>query len=144
MAAESEETVEMPVSANPNKREFFVYQFNLGGYPFYVGIGRSKRALDRVRYVRSLLIPKNASKLARSSLSVRVMAELLLLGKGKDIRLSCKPSGLTRRQACALERVIIDRLVRKGILLTNWQYNPHRHSDVNRAVAAMLSKTRTL
>jgi hypothetical protein len=39
---------------NPLKRDFYVYQFAVDGYPFYVGIGRSERGTDRLRYVRSL------------------------------------------------------------------------------------------
>src|SRR6185312_714723 len=29
---------DMPVATNPHKRDFFVYQFAVDGYPFYVGI----------------------------------------------------------------------------------------------------------
>jgi hypothetical protein len=43
---------------------------------------------------------------------------------------------LTREQALSLEKKVIARLIRKGYLLTNWQYNPFRHQDANRAVRA--------
>lgn len=33
----------MPVSANEHKQDFFVYQFAVDGYPFYVGLGRDQR-----------------------------------------------------------------------------------------------------
>ncbi len=128
----------MPVSANPLKRNFFVYQFNVDGYPFYVGIGRSKRASDRMRYVRSLLTARNTAKLAKSSLSVRVMAALVK--RKKNISLSCTRRPLTRRQALHLEQRAIARLIRKGFLLTNWQHNPLRHQDVRKAIRAILSK----
>ncbi|MGY4215960.1 hypothetical protein ACVMFB_002459 [Bradyrhizobium sp. USDA 4522] len=58
--------------ANPSKRDFYVYTFHVDGYPFYVGIGRDRRASDRLRYVRSLA----PEKLKKKSLSVRVMAAL--------------------------------------------------------------------
>jgi hypothetical protein len=67
----------VPAPAHPRKREFYVYQFEVKGYPFYVGIGRDRRDSDRIRYVRSLLTPKNRSKLKHSSLNVRVMAQFI-------------------------------------------------------------------
>jgi hypothetical protein len=130
----------MPVSANPNKRDFFVYQFKVEGYPFYVGIGRDRRASDRLRYVRSLMVPHNAAKLSRRSLSVRVMA--VLLRRGAVIKLSCTRLPMNRQQALATERRRIERLVAAGFLLTNWQHNPRRHNNVEKAVRAILSKTR--
>ena len=112
----------MPPPANSRRRDYFVYQFKAGGYPFYVGIGHSERASDRLRYVRSLMVPKNADKLAEKSLSVRVMAGLL---KWKvEITYSCTRRPMNRRQALDIERRIIDRLVAAGFLLTNWQHNP--------------------
>ena len=128
----------MPAPGNPRKRDFFVYQFRTGGYPFYVGIGRAKRASDRLRYVRSLMMPENVSKLASKSLSVRVMAALLW--NKKKITYSCTQRPLTRSQALALERLTIARMVRKGVLLTNWQHNPSRHLDVKRALRAILAR----
>jgi hypothetical protein len=130
----------MPVSANPHKREFFVYQFKVDGYPFYVGIGRSSRASDRLRYVRSLMVPHNAAKLAKKSLSVRVMAALLR--RHAPIKLSCTRLPMNRRQALAIERRNIERLVAAGFLLVNWQHNPRRHDNVAKAVRAILCKTR--
>jgi hypothetical protein len=90
-----------------------------GRYPFYVGIGRAERASDRLRYVKSLMVPGNAAKLARESLSVRVMASLLR--RGVEIRLSCTRRPMNRREALDLERRTIARLVAAGFLLTNWQ-----------------------
>jgi hypothetical protein len=130
----------MPVSANPNKRDFFVYQFAVEGYPFYVGIGRDRRASDRLRYVRSLMVPHNSAKLLKKSLSVRVM--VALIRRRAAIRLSSTYVPMNQRQALAMEKRKIDRLVTAGFLLTNWQHNPRRHNSVAKAVRAILSKTR--
>ena len=128
----------MPAPANPHKRDFFVYQFKVGTYPFYVGIGRAKRATDRLRYVQSLMVPKHAAKLAKKRLSVRVMAALLR--RKIKIRLSRTNQPMNRRQALERERTEISRLVARGFLLTNWQHNPFRHNDVRRAVKAILTQ----
>jgi hypothetical protein len=128
----------MAVTTNSLRRDFYVYQFKVDGYPFYVGIGRSQRGPDRLRYVRSLLTPRNAAKLAKSSLSVRVMA--VLLRRKKEIAYSCTRRPMTRRAALAVERKRIAQLITNGFLLTNWQGNPHRHRDVNTAVRAILVK----
>jgi hypothetical protein len=130
----------MPVLANPYRRDFFVYRFAVDGYPFYVGIGRSSRASDRLRYVSSLMMPHNAGKLATRSLSVRVMAALLR--RGAVIKLSSTRLPMDRRQALAIERKNIERLVAAGFLLTNWQHNPRRHNSVTKAVRAIMSKKR--
>jgi hypothetical protein len=87
----------MPVAANPHKRDFYVYQFKVDGYPFYVGIGRDRRASDRLRYVRSLMVPHNAAKLAKKSFSVRVMAALLR--RNAPIKVSCTRLPMNRKQA---------------------------------------------
>ena len=128
----------MPAAAHPQRRDFYVYQFEVAGYPFYVGIGRDKRGSDRLRYVRSL----SAAKLAKKSLSVRVMAALE--ERGKVIDYSQTRPNLDRRGALALEKKRIARLIRQGFLLTNWQHNRHRHNDTDKAVKAILLKVRTI
>jgi hypothetical protein len=128
----------VPVPANPLKREFFVYQFKVDGNPFYVGIGRDKRASDRERYVRSLLTSLNSAKRAGSSLSVRVIAAMIK--RKKKLVLSCTRKPLTRAQALKLEQQVIARLLRAGFQLTNWQHNPCRHQNERQAVRAILSK----
>src|SRR5262245_16084624 len=110
----------MPVSANPHKRDFFVYQFAVDSYPFYVGIGQDKRASDRLRYVRSMMTPRNSAQLVKKSLSVRVMAALLR--RGATIKLSFTRLPMNRRQALTMERRKIERLVAASFLLTNWQH----------------------
>ena len=117
----------MPVSRHPNNRDFF-------------DIGRDKRASDRQRYVGSLMVRKNAAKLAKKSLSVRVMA--VLLRRGASIRLSCSRAPMNRAQAIDRERRTIERLVAAGFLLTNFQHNPHRHKNAGTAVRAILSGKR--
>jgi hypothetical protein len=101
--------LKMPVAANPLKRDFYVYQFEVDGYPFYIGIGRSTRADDRLRYVRSL----SKAKLAKKCLSVRVMAAL---DQHKDIKLRKPMQHLTRRQALDQEQRRMARLIKKGFL----------------------------
>lgn len=123
----------MPAAINPLNRDFYVYQFSVDGYPFYVGIGRSQRGPDRLRYVRSL----SPVKLKMKSLSVRTMSAL---DKRATIKYSCTRRPLTRREALDLEKETIERLIRKGYLLTNWQHNPHRHKDTDTAVNAILRK----
>lgn len=132
----------MPVSANPRKQEFYVYQFKVNDYPFYVGIGRSRRGPDRMRYVRSLLTPQNRARLERSSLCVRVIAKLIQKNKGKKLVYSQTRRPLTRAQALELEKKLIARLIRQGYLLTNWQHNPFRHQDADLAVTAILAGRR--
>ncbi|MCP1834164.1 hypothetical protein J2R76_002501 [Bradyrhizobium sp. USDA 4532] len=126
----------MPVAANPLKRDYFVYTFHVDGYPFYVGIGRDRRASDRLRYVRSL----TPEKLKKKSLSVRVMAAL----DGRAcIEYSCTKMPLNRTQALALEKMTIEEFIREGYLLTNWQHNPFRHNDTDKAVRAIRRKMLT-
>jgi len=126
----------MPVAANPRRRDYYVYQFKVDSYPFYVGIGRDKRGPDRLRYVRSLLTPRNRAKLQRSCLQVRVIAELLR--ERKDIRYSQTRKPLTRAGALEREKKDIARLIRQGFRLTNRQQNPYRHLDAGRAVRTIL------
>jgi hypothetical protein len=123
----------MPVAANPLRRDFYVYTFHVEGYPFDVGIGRDRRASDRLRYIRSL----TPAKLKGKSLSVRVMA---VLDRRACIEYSCTRKPLNRAQALELERETIARLVRKGYQLTNWQHNPFRHNDTDKAVRAIRRK----
>jgi hypothetical protein len=52
----------MPTAKDPMAHEWFVYQFEVKGVPFYVGIGRSDRALDRVRWVCSQIKRELAGK----------------------------------------------------------------------------------
>jgi hypothetical protein len=66
------------------------------------------------------------------------MAELI--ERKREPACSYIREGLTRPEALAHERGELARLLALGYLLTNWQYNAHRHRDVRRAVDAILSK----
>jgi hypothetical protein len=128
----------MPLPADPNKPEFYVYHFEITGYPFYVGIGRAGRALYRNGYVRSLFTPKNAQKLSQSSLSIRVMAALIRREREPELKLIFE--NLTRAKALELERREIKRLLVAGYVLANRQQNPFwRERDEDGIVAAILS-----
>jgi hypothetical protein len=128
----------MPAPANPLARDVYVYQFKVDGYPFYVGIGRSKRGPDRERYVRSLLSSRNATKLAKSTLHVRIIAALIQ--RNKTVEYSRTRRLMTRDEALTLERKKIAELIRNGFFLTNWRRNPHRHKDLHKALRVILSK----
>ena len=86
------------------------------------------------------MVPKNRAKLARKSLSVRVMAALSERNVG--VLPSRANSHINRRRALVLEKEQIASLLAKGFMLTNWQHNPYRHKDPSRAVQAILSKKR--
>jgi hypothetical protein len=128
----------MPAAAHPNRRDFFVYTFKLDGYPFYVGVGRDKRASDRIRFIKNLMA-NNPEKL--KSLSDRVIAALLDMGKTPTYSQTHTP--MNRRQALEAEEAEIARLVARGFLLTNWYGNDRHHKDVRKAVRAILNKTRS-
>jgi hypothetical protein len=132
----------MPVAAHPRRREYYLYWFKVDSYPFYVGVGRAKRGPDRLRYVRSLLTPHNRAKLGRKSLCVRVLAELVQ--RHERIEYSQTRRRFTRTRALKLEKRLIDKLIRGGYLLTNWQYNPFRHRDADIAVKAIVTGRRVL
>lgn len=66
--------------ANPTAREFYVYAFVANGYPFYIGIGRSARATDRLRYVRYLVERERLGKPVKWVASSRVIAQLMRRG----------------------------------------------------------------
>jgi len=131
----------MPLAANPQLHEFYVYQYLWDDYPFYVGIGRAARGPDRVRYAKSLMRSKNSNKLKQSSLCVRVIARLVRKQEAK-IRFRKVADQMTRSEALALEKKKIEGLVRNRYLLTNWQYNPHRHRNVEKAVDAIFRNIR--
>jgi hypothetical protein len=123
----------VPAPANPSLPEFCVYQFEAGGYPFYIGIGRAKRADDRLRYVRSL----SADTIAKKSLSVRVMAALLK--RNDEIELVYLHRGLVRSDALIEERKEIARLIARGFMLTNRQHNRSGSIDAKRILEAIIS-----
>jgi hypothetical protein len=63
-----------------------------------------------------------------------------LLERNKQIRCSVTRRPLNRLQALELERRTIERLLRKGFHLTNWQQNPFRHQDDRKAGREILAR----
>ena len=127
----------MPGPANPSGNDFYVYWFKVDGYPFYVGRGRAGRGPMREQYVKNIMRPENAEKRARADLCVRVYAELLDRGIKPDYFAT---DTMTLPEAKALEQQEIAQLVAQGVLLTNRAYNPRRPKDLDKAMAAILSK----
>jgi hypothetical protein len=115
----------MPRAADPNKLEFYVYRLQVGNAPFYVGIGRDKRASDRVPHVRRMMRRQRAGERVKWTLSTRVIRQLLR--KDLEPRIVYLPKLGSRKAALVRERVEITRLVRRGTLLANVQHNPNRN-----------------
>jgi len=88
---------------------------------FYIGMGRSARASDRIRYVRYLMKREASGKSVKWSLSGRAVAELLK--RGNEVRVRYLHMDLQRDQALTLERQEIERLVVAGVVLANCQHN---------------------
>ena len=111
----------MPTAKNPLRRDYFVYSMAAQGQSFYVGIGRSARASDRVRYVKYLLKREKSGHSVKWVMSNEVIAELVRTGievKPKILR-----PNLNRAQALIAERQVIQWFQQRGILLANRQYN---------------------
>jgi len=112
-----------------------VYALEVNRIPFYIGIGRSERASDRVRYVRYMMRRDTAGKPVNWCLSSRVIAEFCR--RGHQVRVRYLRRWLTRRQALTFEYDKITRLVSRGTVLANRQHNrcyPSSHLQVIRAV----------
>src|SRR4051812_15163758 len=105
----------MPLPNNPGIPEFYVYSFEVGGIPFYVGIGRSTRASDRVRYVRSCMAREEQGKPVRWALHAAVIAQLLR--EGDEVCMDYVIRDVTRADALARERAEIRRLLAAGAVL---------------------------
>jgi hypothetical protein len=111
----------MPAPTNPNRRDYFVYAMTAQGKSFYVGVGRSARASDRVRYVRYLMKRELEGQPVEWVLSNEVIARLI----ARRIEVTWKHlrTGLNRAQALAHERRIIEWFRRRGVVLANRQLN---------------------
>ena len=116
----------MPNPANPNKCEFYVYRIMLGSVVFYVGHGRDRRDTDRIRYVKRQIERKRQGLPVHWHLSIEVLAKLIEEGFEDQVRIRRAPEGITKRQAKIAERLLIDRLIGRGTVLSNEQHNPHR------------------
>jgi hypothetical protein len=126
----------MPAPKNATIPEFYVYLLEAKGVPFYVGVGRSTRASDRVRYVRWLMKREARGKTVKWTLSNAVVADLLR--SGCKISVAYPVTGLVRAAALTQERAEINRLLKKGAVLANIHHNPRRPSgrEVTREVLA--------
>ena len=113
----------MPRPKNPNKPEFFVYEFSANGIPFYIGIGRAERASDRIRYVQYMMRREKLGKPVKWSLSTSVIAELIK--RDIDIRLRYIKKNISRNKALDVEKQAIKRFCVSGVALTNIQLNPN-------------------
>jgi hypothetical protein len=102
-----------------------------------VGIGRSSRASDRVRYVRCLMARAAAENAVKWVASNRVVAELLQLREKVAVVYLHKK--LTRDQALRVETLEIRRLLKAGHVLANQQQN-HRPASVKDVVSFTLSR----
>ena len=111
----------MPAPSNPNRRDYFVYSMTAQGKSFYVGIGRSARASDRVRYVRYLMKRENEGHPVKWVLSNEVIAKLI--ARRVEVTWKHLRTGLNRAQALEHERRIIEWFKRRGVILANRQLN---------------------
>jgi hypothetical protein len=108
---------------NSHLPEFYVYVFKVNGIPFYVGIGRDKRASDRVRYIEYLIRREKEGRPLKKGLSSRVM--MALLKEGLSITFDYLCSDVTREYALKKEKEEISLLCSQGFCLLNIHYNPH-------------------
>lgn len=111
----------MPGPSHPLRRDYFVYSMAAEGQSFYVGIGRSARASDRVRFVKYLLARDRSGHPVKWVLSNVVIAKLLRAGF--DVKPKVLRGGLTRPKALDVEARIIEWFRRRGVLLANQQLN---------------------
>ena len=129
----------MPVARNPLAPEFYVYRFEVRKIPFYVGVGRSTRASDRIRFVRYLMEREVRGLAVKWVCSNKVIREFLKQGEKVELVYVC--AGLTREHALAKERDEIQRLLHGGFLLTNRVYNNDGTADVESIVRSVLSRS---
>jgi hypothetical protein len=131
-------TVQMaPIASDPLKPEFYVYRLCGDGVPFYVGIGRAKRAPDRVRYVKYMLGRRASGKPVRWNFSKAVIAELIEARCAVSVEYVSE--GLTRSAALQRETKDIQELLAQGRLLANSQQNPRRAETSGQVTAYVLS-----
>jgi hypothetical protein len=126
---------------DPSIPEFYVYRLEVEGIPFYVGVGRSARASDRVRYVQYLMTREAKGKPVKWGLSASAIAGLLRAGC--EVEVVYATTGCTRTDALKVEMAEITRLIAEGTMLANIQHNtarPRSSSDVIQAVLSRLRK----
>ncbi len=119
----------MALPKNPNIPEFYVYQFSVSGKPFYIGIGRSERDSDRIRFIKNIIRRRKLGlPVKHQANSVLLIEELL--NRNVDIQSNRIFEGLTRDDALIKEKEAINRLVRRGVRLINYTDNPKKERDV--------------
>lgn len=115
----------MPAAKDPMAREFYVYalelEFEGATAPFYVGMGHSTRASDRVRYVDYLLKREKQGKSVKWVTSNRAVAECRR--RGLKVVVHYLHRNLTQAEAFDLEIHEINRLLDEGFTLANIQHN---------------------
>jgi hypothetical protein len=126
----------MPECNDPNAPEFFVYAFVANGYPFYVGVGRSRRATDRLRYVRYLMGREHQGKPVKWVASNLVIATLIRRGVTPELQLLV--SGVVRAEALLREEETIKQLRRQDRLLANRHHAGGSSVTVEQVVSAVL------
>lgn len=128
----------MPIPKNPNIPEFYVYQFSANDLPFYIGIGRSKRADDRIRYVKSVIKRRrNGLYVKPKAKSVLLMEELL--NRNIEINLKYLYKNITRHEALIKEKEVIESLTLKGYRLINFAGNPNKESNIDDFIDYLIS-----
>jgi hypothetical protein len=114
----------MARAKHPLAKEFYVYEFRVRRVPFYVGIGRANRDKDRIRYVRRQMVRKKSGMSSKWFLHTRVLAKLI--DRGEKVEAHRTTQGLRRKEALALEKKRIRRLLSCGHVFANIHYNPSR------------------
>lgn len=124
-------------AANPKRRDFYVYRLEVERVPFYVGIGRDRRADDRVRYVKSLIKrEKRGIKVARH-MSIAVARHFI-----RRVRVRYVVKGFSRSKGLVAEKNEIERLFRSGALLANQRLNPARTKDPDKVIRDVQARIR--
>jgi hypothetical protein len=114
----------MPNAKCPESPEWYVYQFEVKGVPFYVGIGRAERASDRLRWVCSQIKRELEGRPAKWVLHTLVLKAFILSPETIECRYIRKR--VCRTEALRIEKQRIERLLESGHILANIQYNPIR------------------
>jgi len=91
------------------------------GKSFYIGIGRSGRASDRVRYVKYLMQREASGRHVKWVLSNIVIAKLIRAGLKIEPKILRRD--LTRPRALVEERRVITWFQQRGVVLANQQHN---------------------
>lgn len=118
----------MPAPQHPRRHDYYVYVLEDDGKAFYVGIGHSKRASDRVRFVKSLIARKARGERVKWVHSNIIVADYLR--RGVEVSHRYLHEGLTRVQALKLELEEIERLRALGVALANIQHNPFAPDEI--------------